>query len=71
MENEYNTILLPIITAVMLCYNRPVTLDEIADGVIALLSSQQEKITTMTSHNLECTSDSSYAKIAPAQRKRK
>ncbi|KAH8261500.1 hypothetical protein KR044_010311 [Drosophila immigrans] len=65
MESDYNVILLPIVTAVMLSYNRPVSLDEIADGVMALLSSQREKI----SH--EGTSDSSNAKIVPAHRKRK
>ncbi|XP_034482361.1 uncharacterized protein LOC117787852 [Drosophila innubila] len=71
MESNYNVILLPIITAVMLSYNRPVTLDEIADGVISLLSSQREKFSSIASTSLEGTSDSSYAKILPAQRRKK
>ncbi|XP_062135092.1 uncharacterized protein LOC133844840 [Drosophila sulfurigaster albostrigata] len=71
MDSNYNVILLPIITAVMLSYNRPVSLDEIADGVMALLSSQREKISPMTSNSVESASDASYAKISPAHRKRK
>ncbi|XP_064552400.1 uncharacterized protein LOC135438145 [Drosophila montana] len=70
MEPDYNVILLPIISAVMLSYNRPVSLDEIADGVMLLLSSQREKHSTSIPSSLEGTSDSSYARIVPA-RKRK
>ncbi|KAL7734544.1 hypothetical protein ACLKA6_010858 [Drosophila palustris] len=71
MEPNYNVILLPFITAVMLSYNRPVTLDEIADGVISLLGSQREKISSVASTSLEGTSDYSYAKIIPSHRKKK
>lgn len=71
MDPDYNVILLPIITAVMLSYNRPVTLDDIADGVVLLLDSQKEKYSSVAPTSLESTSDSSYAKIVPEHRKRK
>ncbi|TDG51231.1 hypothetical protein AWZ03_002318 [Drosophila navojoa] len=71
MEPDYNAILMPIISAVLLSYNRPVSLDEIVDGVILLLSSQREKHSSLVSSSLEVTSDSSYAHIVPAHRRKK
>lgn len=71
MEPDYNVILMPIISAVLLSYNRPVSLDEIVDGVIQLLSSQREKHSSLVSSSLEVTSDSSYAHIVPAHRRKK
>ncbi|KAH8419557.1 hypothetical protein KR222_006001 [Zaprionus bogoriensis] len=71
MEPDYNVILLPIITAVMLSYNRPVTLDDIADGVVSLLNSQREKYSSIASTSLEGTSDSSFAKIVHEHRRKK
>ncbi|EDV97215.1 uncharacterized protein LOC6557181 [Drosophila grimshawi] len=71
MEPDYNTILLPIISAVMLSNNRPLSLDEISDGVISVLSSQQEKQISTGSTSRECTSDDNCAQIKPVQRKKK
>ncbi|EDW19475.2 uncharacterized protein LOC6583329 [Drosophila mojavensis] len=71
MEPDYNVILMPIISAVLLSYNRPVSLDEIVDGVIQLLSSQREKHSSLVSSSLEVTSDSSYAHIVPAHRRKR
>lgn len=71
MDPDYNVILLPIITAVMLLYNRPVTLDDIADGVVSLLNSQKEKYSSIATSAESTTSDSGYAKIVPEHRRRR
>ncbi|XP_023171368.1 uncharacterized protein LOC111599813 [Drosophila hydei] len=71
MEPDYNVILLPIISAVLLSYNRPVSLDEIVDGVVQLLGSQRDKHSLVISSSLEGTSDCSYARIVPANRRKK
>ena len=70
-EPDYNVILLPIISAVLLSYNRPLSLDEIVDGVIQLLNSQREKHSSLVSSSLEATSDSGYAHIVPAHRRKR
>ncbi|XP_017841597.1 uncharacterized protein LOC108599306 [Drosophila busckii] len=71
MEPEYNAMLLPIITAVMLAYNRPVTTDEITDTVMAMLNSQRDHLDSKSISSPEPTSDPAYAKLRVIHKGRK
>ncbi|EDW79352.1 uncharacterized protein Dwil_GK19154 [Drosophila willistoni] len=60
MKPDYNDILSPLVIAVMVAYNRPVTLEEIVDGVMDIIKYLRDQMDPEISSSVKATGDSKH-----------